>query len=346
MKYINDSYTVESVLRGHPDKICDQISDGLLDLYLEADKGAHTAIECLGTSDTLIVAGEVSSSADIKIMRSSQLLYQQITGLKPIKVIDLVSQQSPQLETAIEHGVAGDQGIMYGYACRSKYNYLPYGYWLVNTIAKRLDSYREKTNAFLPDGKVQAVLCENNVEKLTVNVQHKADADLESLRSCIKDDVLYDIDATNIVIDEDTGFIRGGFENDTGLTGRKIMVDTYGGLVPHGGGAFSGKDPSKVDRSAAYMCRFVAKNIVANGYAQECCVSVSYDFGQEHPAMLHVIVDGAYSSAVMEIVKTNFDFRPQAIIERLDLKKMKYMQTATYGHFTNPDYPWEQIITI
>lgn len=231
MKYINDSYTVESVLCGHPDKICDQISDGLLDLYLEADKSAHTAIECLGTSDTLIVAGEVSSSANIKITQSSQLLYQQITGFKPIKVIDLVSQQSPQLETAIEHGGAGDQGVMYGYACRSKYNYLPYGYWLVNTIAKRLDSYRKETSAFLPDGKIQAVLCGNNVEKLTVNVQHKSDADLESLRTRIKNEVLYDIDAANIEIDEDTGFIRGGFENDTGLTGRKIMVDTYGGLV-------------------------------------------------------------------------------------------------------------------
>ncbi len=346
MKYINDSYTVESVLRGHPDKICDQISDGLLDLYLEADKSAHTAIECLGTSDTLIVAGEVRSSANIKITQSCQLLYRQITGLMPIKVIDLISQQSPQLATVIGQGGAGDQGIMYGYACRSKYNYLPYGYWLVNTVAKRLDSYREETNAFLPDGKIQAVLCENKVEKLTVNVQHKSDADLESLRTHIKQDVLYDINAANIVIVEDTGFIRGGFENDTGLTGRKIMVDTYGGLAPHGGGAFSGKDPSKVDRSAAYMCRFVAKNIVANGYAQECCVSVSYDFGQEHPAMIYVIVDGSYSSSVMEIIKTKFDFRPQAIIERLDLKKMKYMQTATYGHFTNPNYPWEKVISL
>lgn len=346
MKYTNDIYTVESVLQGHPDKICDQISDGLLDLYLAADRNAHTAIECLGTSDTLIVAGEVRSSADIPIAECSQLLYQEITKLAPIEVVDLISHQSSQLEKATENGGAGDQGIMYGYACNSKYNYLPYGYWLVNAIAKRLDVYREKTGAFLPDGKVQLTICKNSVVKLTINVQHSEDADLNLLNACIQKNILYDVEASNIVINEDTGFIRGGFENDTGLTGRKIIIDTYGGLAPHGGGAFSGKDPSKVDRSAAYMCRFVAKNIVANGYAKECCVSVAYDFGKESPAMLQVVADGIHSSAIMNMVQEKFDFRPQAIIERLDLKNAKYMPTAKYGHFTDPSYSWERIISI
>ena len=235
---------------------------------------------------------------------------------------------------------------MYGYACNSKYNYLPYGYWLVNAIAKRLDVYREKTGAFLPDGKVQLTICKNSVVKLTINVQHSEDADLNLLNACIQKNILYDVEASNIVINEDTGFIRGGFENDTGLTGRKIIIDTYGGFAPHGGGAFSGKDPSKVDRSAAYMCRFVAKNIVANGYAKECCVSVAYDFGKESPAMLQVVADGIHSSAIMNMVQEKFDFRPQAIIERLDLKNAKYMPTAKYGHFTDPSYSWERIISI
>ena len=346
MTYINDTYTVESVLRGHPDKICDQISDGLLDMYLEVDRNAHTAIECLGTSNTLIVAGEVKSSADISIEKSSQLLYQKITRLAPIKVVDLVSHQSTQLEKATQNGGAGDQGIMYGYACNSKYNFLPYGYWLVNTLAKRLDLYREKTDAFLPDGKIQLTMCKDNIVNLTINVQHLQDADLAHLNACIRENILYDVEASNFVINEDSGFIRGGFDNDTGLTGRKIIIDTYGGLVPHGGGAFSGKDPSKVDRSAAYMCRFVAKNIVANGYAKECCVSVAYNFGKESPSMLHVVTDGVSSSAIIDMVRRKFDFRPRAIIERLDLKKTKYMPTATYGHFTNPDYPWEKVISI
>lgn len=346
MKFVNNTYTVESVLKGHPDKICDQISDGLLDLYLDADKNAHTAIECLGSSDTLIVAGEVSSSVAIPIEKSCQLLYKQITNLPPVKVVNLISHQSFQLEKALESGGAGDQGIMYGYACNTTYNYLPYGYWLVNIIAKRLDLYRQKTYAFLPDGKIQATVSGNIIDKLTINVQHPTDADLEYLRTSIHKNILYDIDATNILVNDDTGFIRGGFDNDTGLTGRKIIIDTYGGLAPHGGGAFSGKDPSKVDRSSAYMCRFVAKNIVANGFAKECCVSVAYDFGKEYPTMLYVITDGSYSDRVTEMVQANFDFRPQAIIERLNLKKIKYMPTAVYGHFTNPDYPWEKIIQI
>lgn len=346
MKFENNTYTVESVLKGHPDKICDQISDGLLDMYLEADMNAHTAIECLGTSDMLIVAGEVSSSAVIPIEESCQLLYNQITNLPSVKVINLISHQSSQLGKAVDSGGAGDQGIMYGYACNTTYNYLPYGYWLVNIIAKRLDAYRQHTHTFLPDGKIQVSISGNIVDKLTINVQHLPDADMEFLRTSIQKNILYDIEATNLQINNDTGFIRGGFDNDTGLTGRKIIVDTYGGLAPHGGGAFSGKDPSKMDRSAAYMCRFVAKNIVANGLAKECCVSVAYDFGKEYPAMIYAIADGVYSTRIMEVIQTNFDFRPQAIIERLNLRKTKYMPTAIYGHFTNPDYPWEKIIQI
>lgn len=346
MKFPNGTYTVESVLKGHPDKICDQISDGLLDLFLEGDVNARVAIECLGTGNTIIIAGEVNSSHTVNIEKSSQELYKKITKSENINVINLLSQQSHQLGSAIKNGGAGDQGIMYGYACDSEYNLLPYGYWLVNRLAKRLDVYRETSDLFLSDGKVQATLISNTLSKLSINVQHRANSDLDELRKKICEKVLYDIESLDFIINEDTGFINGGFENDTGLTGRKIIVDTYGGLAPHGGGAFSGKDPSKVDRSAAYMCRFVAKNLVANGFATECTVSVAYEFGKERPTMINAIINGEDSPNMANFIQALFDFRPQAIIERLNLKKMKYYPTATYGHFTDLSYPWEQIVKI
>lgn len=341
------TYTVESVLKGHPDKICDQISDGLLDQYLKVDSNAHTAIECMGTGNTLIVAGEISSNAIVDIEKNSKRIYKDITGYTDINVIDLLSKQSHQLEDAINNGGAGDQGIMYGYACNNKkHNYLPYGYWLVNSIARRLDLLRQDTDFFLPDGKVQAYFSDNELFQLSVNVQHREDTNMEELNQLIKKKCLYDIEREKVILNPISGFIEGGIENDTGLTGRKIIVDTYGGLVPHGGGAFSGKDPSKVDRSAAYMCRFVAKNIVANGFADECCVSVSYNFGEEKPGMIHVETGTNSSNKIISMVESKFDFRPQAVIERLNLKKTIYQPTATYGHFTNSAYPWEQIIDL
>ena len=347
MKLNDKMYTVESVLKGHPDKICDQISDGLLDLYLEKDINSHTAIECLGNSKGLVVAGEIDSKAFIEIEKNCQFLYNKITGLSSIKVINLVSQQASQLKKAIERNVAGDQGIMYGYACDTpSCNYLPLGYWIANLISKRLDNYRENSNLFLSDGKVQVTVNKNEIIKITINVQHFSNTNMELLKEKIMENVLYDIKSKKIIINDDEDFIKGGFDNDTGLTGRKIMVDTYGGIVPHGGGAFSGKDPSKLDRSASYMCRFVAKNIVANGYAKECCISVAYEFGKEEPIMLNVEVDNSNSADILEMIKKYFDFRPKAIIECLNLKSIKYLPTATYGHFTSFDYPWEKIIKL
>ncbi len=347
MIFPKTKYTVESVLKGHPDKICDQISDGLLDLYMNADNNSHTAIECMGTGNTLVVAGEVDSAATFDIEKNSKKLYKEITGDSHLHVVNLLSKQSNQLASVIHKGVAGDQGIMYGYACYELVgNYLPYGYWLVNMIAQRLDLLRETTHSFLPDGKVQVIVSNNEIAQISVNVQHPLNANMEKLNSLIKKECLFDIDVPKITINPDMGFIKGGIENDTGLTGRKIMVDTYGGLAPHGGGAFSGKDPSKVDRSAAYMCRFVAKNIVANQLAKECCVSVAYNFGEERPAMISIKTDLPSSNNIHKIILQNFDFRPTAIIERLNLKNTKYQPTAIYGHFTNPSYPWEKIIEL
>ena len=223
---------------------------------------------------------------------------------------------------------------------------MPYGYWLANLISKRLDTLREKTQIFLPDGKVQILVSDDEIVEISVNVQHVLNADMQRLNYQIREECLFDVKAKKMIINQDTGFVRGGIENDTGLTGRKMMVDTYGGLVPHGGGAFSGKDPSKVDRSAAYMCRYVAKNIVANGLAKECCVSVAYNFGEENPIMVNVETDRNNSNNISKIILQNFDFRPQAIIERLNLKGIKYQPTATYGHFTNDVYPWEKIVEL
>ena len=341
MKYNEKTYTVESVLRGHPDKICDQISDVILDAYLEKDKMAHTAIECLGTRNKLIVAGEIKSSEEIEIESLSRKTYCEITGTSDIEVINLTSKQSEQLGNAIKVGGAGDQGVMYGYACKTEYNDLPYGYWLVTDIAKRLDELREKTQIFLPDGKVQAVVEKGKLKRVTVSVQHPLKCNMEELEKAIKK--IINLDGAVVDVNTDKYFIKGGINNDTGLTGRKIIVDTYGGLAPHGGGAFSGKDPTKVDRSAAYMCRYIAKSLVANDFATECQVAVSYNFGEYRPAMIAVTADGEYSEKITRFVKSKFDFSPNSIIERLNLRFTKYYPTSRYGHFTDPKYEWEKI---
>ncbi len=344
----NSEYTTESVMKGHPDKVCDQISDAILDAYLQIDRNSHTAIECVGCGNRIIVAGEVKSEAEVNVENIVRNIYKQIGYQNEINFSNLISIQSSQLANGVLKGGASDQGVMYGYACDTSTNYLPIGSFYANAIAKEIDEYRLSTNLFLPDGKVQVTVRENKLQKVTVNVQHEGDTDLFMLRNRILNEVIAPMFANDIIpeveINKDTGFINGGFLNDTGLTGRKIIVDTYGGIAPHGGGAFSGKDPSKVDRSAAYMARFVAKNVVANGYAHECLVSIAYEFGEEKPSMLLVKTDGNVD--LTDFVNKIFDFRPRAIIEQLSLKDFKYLPTATYGHFTNNNYPWEKIINI
>ena len=363
MKYINDSYTVESVLRGHPDKICDQISDGLLDLYLEADKSAHTAIECLGTSDTLIVAGEVRSSANIKITQSCQLLYRQITGLMPIKVIDLISQQSPQLATVIGQGGAGDQGIMFGYACDETENYMPYAINMAHKLSKRLTEARKQNEIdyLRPDGKTQVTVeYENNlpkrIETILISTQHLDNVSNEQIKRDITDKVIKKVvpmnmmdENTKIYINPTGRFVIGGPLGDTGLTGRKIIVDTYGGYSRHGGGAFSGKDASKVDRSAAYMLRHIAKNIVANGYAKKCEIQISYAIGKKEPLSIYINTFGTGTKTeeeLVKLIKNKFDLTPNGIINYLDLRNPIYSLTTNYGHFGKENLPWERIIKL
>ena len=312
---------------------------------------AHTAIECLGSGNNLIVAGEISTqNKRVDIEKIVNDVYQSIGYCEKLNILNFLTSQSRQLNDAVMNGGAGDQGIVYGYAINNQYNYLPYGVYLSNLIAKEIDTYRKSVDYLLPDGKVQVTISENNLEQLIINVQHKENIHPDFIENEIKQKVLTQlIDCINvdIQINRKSKFYKGGFVNDTGLTGRKIMIDTYGGLVTHGGGAFSGKDPSKIDRSAAYMARFVAKNIVANGLEKECKIAVAYLFGEEQPTMLNVSTDKeSNSTKLKQFILSKFDFRPNAIIELLKLKNPIYQPTSIYGHFSNPNYNWEQIISL
>lgn len=345
-------YTVENVLQGHPDKICDQISDALLDECLKLNKYAHTAIECLGTGHNVVVGGEIDGIEDLEldVVKIVNDLYHSIGYEEFLSVQNLLRCQSSQLKMGLIKDGAGDQGIMYGYAVNNKYNYLPYGVYLSSLIAKEIDKYRLNSDYLLPDGKIQIIVNDNRLEKLSVNIQHKGKVDKCFMENDIVDNVLSKFinpSETEFNINQNSNFLQGGFLNDTGLTGRKIIVDTYGGIAPHGGGAFSGKDPTKMDRTAAYMARFVAKNIVANGFANECTISVAYAFGEERPIMLQVVTEKRDNHKMLtQLINERFDFRPEAIIERLGLRQFSFLPTSRYGHFSNSDYPWEQVYTL
>jgi S-adenosylmethionine synthetase len=347
----NNVYTVETVLKGHPDKVCDQICDSILDECLEQDSLANTTIECMGTSSTIFIGGEMSTNANVDICEIAHKVYADIGYTERLDVINKVHKESAQTNNPVKTGIAGDQGIMYGYACESEFNYLPYGVMLVNELAREIDIYRNKTYSFLPDGKVQATIISGNIDTLVVSVQHSDDVSIQSLKQLICDNVITKFipinEINNFFFNHNSHFVQGGFSIDAGLSGRKIIADTYCGTAPHGGGSFSGKDPSRLDRSGAYMARFIAKNVVSNGLAKECKVAIAYIFGSETPVMIDVqTTPDEKENAILTMIIDKFDFRPNAIIERLGLREMKYCQTAVYGHFTNPHYPWEELIDI
>lgn len=343
-------YTVESVLQGHPDKICDQISDAILDAYIQNDNTARTAIECMGCGTNLIVAGEVHKLGLVDIEEVVKEVYSSIGYVNNLKITNLLRPQSSQLNAAVISGSAGDQGVVYGYAIDNDYNMLPYGSYISNLIAKEIDSYRKQVDYLLPDGKLQVTVLDDVIKQLVISVQHKESAAVDFVKSDIINNVLskiLDCSELNIQINKNSHFHNGGFLNDTGLTGRKLMIDTYGGCVLHGGGAFSGKDPSKIDRSAAYMARYIAKNVVANGLEKECTISLAYVFGEDRPIMVTVkTANDKTSTKLSEFIQSKFDLRPEAIIEQLDLRHALYLPTSIYGHFTNPLYNWERIISI
>lgn len=344
-----DTYTVESVTSGHPDKVCDQISDAILDAYLAKDPMSRVAVESFGAHGLLVIGGEVTSTGEVDAAEIARNLYRDIGYTDSLQLVTNIIQQSPDIAQGVDTGGAGDQGIMYGYATRETPEYLPRAVALVHKLTKGLENLRRNDSecSWLgPDGKAQVTIQNGKIANVLVSCQHAESITQPEIkeiltRKLIKP-VIGDLTGVEIFVNPTGKFVVGGFVADTGLTGRKIMVDTYGGFIPHGGGAFSGKDATKVDRSAAYMARFAAKNIVAAGLADECMVSVAYAIGRADPLMVQA--EGENGKDLTTVVKQRFDFRPKAIIERLNLRRPIYLQTAAYGHFGKPGLPWEEIV--
>jgi len=369
------SITSESVTEGHPDKVCDMISDGILDALFKEDPQSRVAIECLTTTGTVHVSGEVTTTAYIDIQKVVRTTLEKIGYTDPGFGIDCddagvwvsVHGQSPDISQGVTEGQgddldqgAGDQGMMYGYASNETPELMPMPIILAHKLTKRLAEVRKSglIKDLGPDGKSQVtVLYENDkpvkVTDVVIAQQHLESIEESDLRDQITESVIKPIigdllapDA-KIHINATGKFVIGGPEGDTGLTGRKIIVDTYGGVGRHGGGAFSGKDPSKVDRSAAYAARWVAKNIVAAGLADKCEVQLSYAIGVAQPTNINVDCLGTAKvdeEKINEAVKKVFDLRPKAIIENLNLRRPIYQKTAAYGHFgrDDPDFTWEK----
>lgn len=364
-------FTSESVTEGHPDKICDQISDAVLDDILAQDPNARVACEVCATTGLVLVMGEITTTGYCDVQKIVRNTVEEIGynrgkfGFDSENLAVLVSlkEQSPDIALGVDTDGAGDQGMMFGYACQETEEYMPLPIMLAHKLAKRLSDVRKNGmhKEFRPDGKTQVSVEydeQGNVERIdtiVVSTQHDDDVSQDELRNAVINDVIYPIIPNNLM-DKDTKiyvnptgrFVIGGPKGDSGLTGRKIIVDTYGGYAPHGGGAFSGKDPTKVDRSASYMARYVAKNMVATGFAKRLQLQLSYAIGVAEPISICVDTFGTSSYSddkLIEIIRNNFDLTPKGIIEALDLKRPIYQQTAAYGHFgrTDIDLPWEKL---
>ena len=367
--------TSESVTEGHPDKVCDMISDALLDAYLEEDPSAHVALETMASEDTVFIAGEVASFAKVDVKNKAREVICEIgydskeKGIdgKECLIITNIGVQSPDIAQGVTqcNGTigAGDQGMMYGYACDDTEELMPLSISLAHKLSKRLTQVRKEgiLPYLYPDGKSQVTVAYNNqgeilgVTDVVISAQHNAEVSVQKLRMDIEEHVIREVIPKELLLPDvkihinPTGrFVVGGPAGDVGLTGRKIIVDTYGGMARHGGGAFSGKDCTKVDRSAAYAARYVAKNIVAAGLAKKCEIQLSYAIGVAHPTSIMVDTFGTGAvedDKLVEIVRENFDLRPAGIIQMLDLRRPIYKQTAAYGHFgrTDVDLPWEKL---
>jgi S-adenosylmethionine synthetase len=349
----NNNYTVESVTSGHPDKICDQISDTILDAYLTLDPKSRVAVETFGGHGKLVIGGEVTSKGKVDYVKIARDVYKEIGYTDKLEISAHVVEQSPDIALGVDTGGAGDQGIMYGFATNETPEFLPKGVVLAHKLARRLDEARETTDKnkkikwLRPDGKTQVTYTNGKLHTVLVSAQHLPNISPEEIKKEITKKIILPVlsaeekKKVKILVNPTGQFVKGGFEADTGLTGRKIMVDTYGGIIPHGGGCFSGKDATKVDRSGAYMARFVAKNLVAAGYGKEVLISVAYAIGMAEPLMIEAVNEKGKDLA--EIVRKNFDFKPLAIIERLGLRNPIFRPTAIYGHFGKKKLPWEKI---
>jgi S-adenosylmethionine synthetase len=347
MLHLLRTYTTESVTNGHPDKVCDQMSDAILDACLTNDPRSRVAVETFGSHGTLMIGGEVTTSTPVDYEKIARGVYADIGYTDPLDVLVRVAEQSGDIAMGVDTDGAGDQGIMYGYATDETPEYMPQGVVLAHALARKLEELRTSgTLPWLrPDGKTQVTIKDGKVVTALSSTQHSEDVDLETVRAGLVEHlfpaVLGDVSGIELLVNPTGRFVMGGFTADAGLTGRKIMVDTYGGLMPHGGGAFSGKDCTKVDRSAAYMCRFVAKNLVANGHAKKALVSVAYAIGRAEPVMVEAF--GEDGTDFSELVRKNFDFKPAAIRERLGLTRPVFRPTAAYGHFGVDGRSWEVV---
>ena len=376
-------FTSESVTEGHPDKLCDYISDSVLDEFLSKDKNARVACETVAGKGEIFITGEITSTAEVDIESVVRNAIKEIgydnseldMDYKTCKITISLSKQSPDialgvdksLETKRGEGIesegAGDQGLMFGFACDETEELMPLPISLAHKLSKRLTEVRKNKiiDYLRPDGKVQVTVEYEGrkpirVDTIVVSTQHNADIDLEVLKKDIKEKVIKEV-VPGKLLDENTKyyinptgrFVIGGPLGDSGLTGRKIIVDTYGGYARHGGGAFSGKDATKVDRSAAYMARFLAKNIVANGYAKKCEIQFAYSIGVAKPVSIYVDTFGTNTIPEEEIVnkiEDKFDLTPRGIINYLELQKPIYRKTTNYGHFGKKDLAWEKIVEI
>ncbi|GBS18563.1 S-adenosylmethionine synthetase [Staphylococcus aureus] len=379
-------FTSESVTEGHPDKIADQVSDAILDAILKDDPNARVACETTVTTGMALIAGEISTTTYVDIPKVVRETIKEIGytrakygyDYETMAILTAIDEQSPDIaqgvdkaleyrdkdsEEEIEATGAGDQGLMFGYATNETETYMPLAIYLSHQLAKRLSDVRKDgtLNYLRPDGKVQVTVeyDENDnpvrIDTIVVSTQHAEDVTLEQIQEDIKAHVIYPTVPENLINEQTkfyinpTGrFVIGGPQGDAGLTGRKIIVDTYGGYARHGGGCFSGKDPTKADRSAAYAARYVAKNIVAAGLADQCEVQLAYAIGVAEPVSIAIDTFGTgkvSEGQLVEAVRKHFDLRPAGIIKMLDLKQPIYKQTAAYGHFGRTDvlFPWEKL---
>lgn len=370
-------FTSESVSEGHPDKVCDQISDAIVDLYLQQDNNSRTAIETMATTNRVIIAGETSCNEYISAEQIEQTVRETIRRIgydqkgfswQTVKIDNLLHHQSCDIALGVDRDGAGDQGIMFGYAKKETgfdSEYMPLAIYWANRILQNLSNARHKGEIYgiEPDAKSQVTLeyDENGqplrVKTIVLSTQHHESLSQEQVRDIAEKYIAQTLpagwmpDKEDILINPTGRFVIGGPDGDTGLTGRKIIVDTYGGYAPHGGGAFSGKDPTKVDRSAAYMLRYLAKNIVAAGLAKECLLQISYAIGLSEPLSLYLNTNHsavADEAKIIKFIKDNFDLTPRGIINYLNLRQPIYLPTAAYGHFgrqpgKDGTFTWEKL---
>ena len=373
----NYLFTSESVSEGHPDKVADQISDAILDVILEQDKNARVAAETMTATNLVVLAGEITTNADVDYESIARETLKGIgydnadAGIdyQTCDVLTKFGHQSPDIAQGVNNAMddpknqgAGDQGLMFGYACNETPELMPLPIWLAHRLVERQALLRKdgRLSWLRPDAKSQVTLeYEDNkpkrIDTIVLSTQHHPDIDLKTLREAVIEEIIQPILPKNLIqgdikflINPTGRFVIGGPQGDCGLTGRKIIVDTYGGAAPHGGGAFSGKDPSKVDRSAAYAARYVAKNIVAAGLAERCLVQISYAIGVAEPTSIMVDTFGTSKLSeekIAKLVTDNFDLRPKGIVEMLDLLRPIYKKTAAYGHFgrDEPEFSWERL---